>query len=446
MQRGVRRRLPVVTAWLVFVAVAWPAFAQSQEWSPARDPVLRAMTQARREQRFADAEKILTAAIPSAERTAPNRQLGFYLADLAGLYSRKGDRARALNLAQRALENDRSLFGPADIRVAPRMTLVASFLQQQKRTQEAEQLFKQAAELALQAPNPNALAPDSRAGVLISLASFYLTEGRIGEAVQWYEDALKMCGDERLAPMCDLSRRNLAELYRRQGRLTDAERLPTGSFPAELASIDRQSQQSMRDRLYVQAEINYKRAINWIEQNPKAGVDGLLAGEWLGVGQALEAQGRNDQAEDAYKKSIEVQEARVNPKAPVTASGFGAVIPLMNLYRQQGRIQELEPIIQRALAIQEKVLGAEHAYLAETLMQLASVYEEEGKTDAARYSGAVGIYERVLKIQEKSFGPDAQQLARALTGYADVLRKLHQGAKAAEVQARLDRIRKGPGR
>jgi tetratricopeptide (TPR) repeat protein len=437
-QRNILRRLAFFAAWLSFAALSWPVSAQNQEWTPARDPVIQAVMQAIRDQRLADAERILTNAIATAERTAPNPQLSFYLDDLAGLYDRKGDRTQALNLAQRALESDRSLYGSTDIRLAPRMTVAAGFLRMQKRSGEAEQLLLRAVDLVRQSSNPGALESDTKSGVLGALASFYEFEGRYGEAVQWYEDALKICGNPK--GICDLLRGQLARLYQRQGRLADAERLPSGPLPIELARIEGQAEQSMRNGLYVQAEINYRNAIQWIEQNPKARMDGQLSFEWVEMGRALERQGRDGPAEDAYKKAFEVQEARVNPRIPQTAFGF-PTSPLVDLYRRQGRVAEAEAVIQRAVGIQEKILGPEHASVAETLMQLARLFAEEGKNNKARYSDAATVYERILKIQEKNFGADHAQLRPALFGYADVLRKDHQDSKAAEVQARLDKIR-----
>ncbi|PYU18787.1 MAG: hypothetical protein DMG32_25665 [Acidobacteria bacterium] len=50
------------------------------------------------------------------------------------------------------------------------------------------------------------------------------------------------------------------------------------------------------------------------------------------------------------------------------------------------------------------------------------------------------LYERVLAIQEVNLGPDHPQLIPPLSDYADILRKLHDDAKAAQVRARIDMI------
>jgi tetratricopeptide (TPR) repeat protein len=436
----IRRPFPVLAVLAVLALTARPVPAQQQEYSATSDPVIRAAVEAQRDQRFADAEKIMAEAVAAAEPTAPNPQLGFYLEGLASLYNRKGDRAQALNLAQRAVENDRSLYGATDIRLAPRAAFLAGLLRIPQRTEEAERFFQQAVELVRQAPNRDLLPVDTRAGLLSNVASFYEAAGRLAEATTLYEDAVKICANLRLAPLCNRARLHLADMYRRQGRLAEAGQVPAAMLPPELMRIDQQASESMRNGLFFQAEIGYKGAIQWIEDHP-SGVEGTLPGEWIALGQALEAQGRADPAEDAYKKSLEIQGAQVDRKLPGALDAFVGLSPLVDLYRRQGRLSEMEPVIQRTLSIQEGALGPDHAYLADTLMQLATVYEEEAKTDAARYSDAFSLYERVLKIQEQSYGPDSQQLTRALTGYANVLRAAHQTAKAVEIQSRLDAIR-----
>ncbi len=441
MRRGSRRFLLWWAACLTLLGVPGRAFAQDLEWSPERDSVLQANLQAMRDQRYADAEKLLTDAIRSAERSAPNPQLAYYLDGLAGIYRRKGNPSEVLNLVRRALENDRSLFGPSDMRVAYRMTAVANALPRPKEIGEVERLFKQAAEIARQAPNTNPLGVGGRALVLSSLGSFYVTQGRQGEAVQLFEFTVMICEGERIAGQCDVPRRYLEELYQKLGRVTEAERLPPGPIPSELARIERRAEQSMRNGLYAQAEVEYRSAIQWIEQNPSARMDGQIAFEWEQLGRALERQGRNGAAEEAYKKALSVHEARVNPRNPRSASGLAGLLSLMNLYRPQGRVNELEPMLQHWLEIQQGVLGPNHAYIADSLALLARVYEEEGKADETRYSAAAAVYERIIKIQEANFGPDARQLATTLGAYAGVLRKMRQDAKAAEVQARADTIR-----
>ena len=56
---------------------------------------------------------------------------------------------------------------------------------------------------------------------------------------------------------------------------------------------------------------------------------------------------------------------------------------------------------QRALAIEEKALGPEHPDVATSLNNLAELYRDQGK-----YGEAEPLYQRALAIDEKALGPD----------------------------------------
>jgi tetratricopeptide (TPR) repeat protein len=86
--------------------------------------------------------------------------------------------------------------------------------------------------------------------------------------------------------------------------------------------------------------------------------------------------------------------------------------------------------------LQERVLGPDHIKIADTLLELASVYQEEEK-----YPEAAPLYPRALEIQEKNIGPDNPRLLRTLDGYAAVLQQLGDPDKARAVTARASALR-----
>jgi len=59
-----------------------------------------------------------------------------------------------------------------------------------------------------------------------------------------------------------------------------------------------------------------------------------------------------------------------------------------------------------------------------------------------RDSEAKPLYERAIKIEEVNFGPTNQRSISTLYSYADLLHKLHEDAKAAELQAHIQEIEK----
>jgi CHAT domain-containing protein len=86
---------------------------------------------------------------------------------------------------------------------------------------------------------------------------------------------------------------------------------------------------------------------------------------------------------------------------------------LAELYRDQGRYADAEPLYKRSLAIWEKALGPDHARVAATLNNLATLYTQQG-----RYAEAEGPYKRALAINEKAFGPDHPDVAPVLNNLA----------------------------
>jgi tetratricopeptide (TPR) repeat protein len=110
--------------------------------------------------------------------------------------------------------------------------------------------------------------------------------------------------------------------------------------------------------------------------------------EYNGIGNALEKQGRNDLAEGAFKKAISSEEERTSDNQ-ISLRSFN-FWGLMDLYRKEGRLSELEPIIQRGLSLQEETVGESNTVAGQTLMMFGAVYISEGQ-----YAQAKPLYERV---------------------------------------------------
>jgi hypothetical protein len=78
------------------------------------------------------------------------------------------------------------------------------------------------------------------------------------------------------------------------------------------------------------------------------------------------------------------------------------------LLKAQGDLAGAQPLLERALAITEKVHGPEHLYTASSLEPLAGLLQARGN-----FAGARLLYERTLAIYVKEFGStswDAKQM------------------------------------
>ncbi len=92
--------------------------------------------------------------------------------------------------------------------------------------------------------------------------------------------------------------------------------------------------------------------------------------------------------------------------------------------------------MERALAIEEKVLSPDHPDSASTLNTLALLYQSQG-----RYGDAEPLFQRALTINEKALGPMHPRLAQALENYALLLRDTQRDAEAEKLEARANAIR-----
>lgn len=430
--------------FFVFLLILSPPVLWPQNSPLAADPVFRSAREAQQEGRIADAEKILNDRIHAIEQTQPNStELVPYLNLLASIYFMKQQSSDAHAIYERVLEIDRSAYGPSDSRSVRDLINVASFLGPEKKEQQ-EQLLNQALELALHDPEPT---PAAIAEALAHLAGFYEAEQRWYDAETVAQQGLKLCASASLLPgPCQSLQRTLATVYRNEGRTVEGEQAASrgmdANLPAELAAVINSAKQYEKDGLYAQAEFNYRQAAAYIEAHTmwnegKIPLDltGMLSTQYDGMARVLEKQGRDALAEESYKKAIALKEASA-PEHSVSVRSFN-FSGLMNLYRKQGRLNELEPIIGHALELQEKFIGESSTNVAQTLVMYGNLYKDEGK-----YVEAKPIYERAIKIQEANFGPNDRQLHFALTFYADLLRKMHEDAKAAEIQARIKEIEK----
>ena len=446
-------------ALALFLLLPFCAWAQSRP--PGRDPVMQELAKAQREGRLADAEKLLVNAIHEAEQSDPrNPQAAIYLGRLASLYTQKQQYTEAIALLQRALEIDQYVFGPTDTRVANDFSSLSGVYRRQGNNEQAEQFLKQALEVTRRNPHRDAYTIDGMVAVLSNLSSLYLSEHRTQDAEPLLQEATQLCdampqlktpgyGCSFLGPL-------LAELYRAEGRTAEADQVPPPDrgIPADVERLNKQAQQYETDKNYEEAKGAYTRAIALLEKTRNPETTSYLFSDMNRLGQILEKQSEKEEAERQYLRALEMMEDGAGPKPPgssmIKTLSFG-LSNLTNLYRQENRLSDMEPIYGHALELQEKFLRPQDPAIAMTLATFAGVYKQEGDllaksengSDAtAKYSESKRLFERALDIQQTNLGNDHPQLLMILDPYASVLRSVHEDAQAAEVQARIDAIRK----
>src|SRR5262245_57989979 len=123
-------------------------------------------------------------------------------------------------------------------------------------------------------------------------------------------------------------------------------------------------------------------------------------------GLALFNAGKYAETEPIYLRSLAIREKVLGPEHADVAQSLNN---LATLYRAQAQYAKAESFFQRALTIREKALGKDHPFVATTLNGLAWLYYERGQ-----YAKAEPLYERALAIREKHPGADHLDLATTL--------------------------------
>ncbi|MDB9503380.1 CHAT domain-containing protein [Spirulina major CS-329] len=120
--------------------------------------------------------------------------------------------------------------------------------------------------------------------------------------------------------------------------------------------------------------------------------------------------GRYAEAEPLYQRALAIREQELGANHPSTALSLNN---LAGLYWEMGRYAEAEPLLQRSLSIIEQELGANHPSTATSLNNLTQLYSEMG-----RYAEAEPLFQRALAIHEQELGANHPSTATSLNNLA----------------------------
>lgn len=136
--------------------------------------------------------------------------------------------------------------------------------------------------------------------------------------------------------------------------------------------------------------------------------------------------GRIDEAEKAYRRSLELKRETLPPNHPNLAL---TLVNLGNLLAYH-KTEEAAALFQEARAIEEQVLGPDHPDLAITLNSLGTALRSLGRWHAAQEA-----FDRALAIFEQTHGPEHAYVAVVLFNLGQ-LAEARGDLAAAEVQHR----------
>ena len=124
----------------------------------------------------------------------------------------------------------------------------------------------------------------------------------------------------------------------------------------------------------------------------------------------LYSKALHDQTEPLLRRALAIDEKSFGPDHPNVATDLNNLALLL---QATNRLAEAEPLMRRALAIDEKSFGPDHPNVATGLNNLAVLLRATN-----RLAEAEPLMRRALAIDEKSFGPDHPNVAIRLNNLA----------------------------
>jgi tetratricopeptide (TPR) repeat protein len=272
--------------------------------------------------------------------------------------------------------------------------------------------------------------------------------GRAVGAAQHLSD-LDACQDAAalkspLRPPADPADRARAEVVRRRiasaralteaGRYADAIREATPTVAAAEALADRPLQAEALFNLALAEGANgeFKAAEkHYVDAALAADAghdDTLMASAWTGLTRLVgyEEQHYDDGLSWARYARAQLERIGGNPRIEAQL-----LVSVGTIYAEQGKPDLAQPEHERALALQEKILGPASTEVAKTLLDLGYDYFARGQWDQA-----LAVYQRSLDIRERVLGPAHPQYATSLINVGNVYYQRRELDRAAECYQR----------
>jgi len=146
------------------------------------------------------------------------------------------------------------------------------------------------------------------------------------------------------------------------------------------------------------------------------------------LGSLLESKALYSKAEPLMRRALAIDEASYGKDHPMVATRLNN---LAQLLRATNRLAEAEPLMRRALAIDEASYGKDHPEVATDLGNLAALLK-----DTNRLAEAEPLMRRALAIDEASYGKDHPLVATGLNNLALLLQDTNRMAEAERLMRR----------
>jgi tetratricopeptide (TPR) repeat protein len=271
-------------------------------------------------------------------------------------------------------------------------------LEAQSNFEEAESWLRQSLNLRQQLFGLNAeVTADSQ----VELAHVYRRQGRLPEAEDLYRTAIATYRDDPAAKNLPVALHNLGQILFERQNTKEAE------------------------RLFREAIAIWEKQVGPEHTNVAAGLTSL--------GILLTSKNRLSEAESALRRASEIDGKHLSPNNPKIAydrENLAAV--------ESGRkhYTEAQALLEQARTSLENCLPANHPERGRILARLGEVHMHQGDLEQSE-----ALYQEALTILEHAWGNESPSLMPLLENYSIVLRSIKDYATAAAIDARTMKIR-----
>ncbi len=196
-------------------------------------------------------------------------------------------------------------------------------------------------------------------------------------------------------------------------------RLTLGNAYTELGEYEQAARQLERAR-----QLHQK-----LKEDDPAALESMRALGWL-----YAKQGRYQQAEPLLDKAVKISGRALGVEHPATLAYMQT---LALLYQNQARYEEAERLNRQVIEVRMHLFGESDLGTLNVMHNLAALYSEQG-----RHEDAEDLYRKVLEIKERSFGQDHPDTLRTMNNLAIVFKSRGQYQQAEELFFRTWQIKK----
>ncbi|NNF12041.1 MAG: serine/threonine protein kinase, partial [Gemmatimonadetes bacterium] len=285
--------------------------------------------------------------------------------------------------------------------------------------------------------------PEIQASMLGVIGQMYMALGHFDRAEPVLEQALVLQRSNDAASQIEVANAlgELGDILQRTGRYQEADSLLVAAIElareiddtyVEGSSLNAYGHSLLGQGAYDQAEEAFRASLEIRRES--LGTHRWTAHTLQGLAIALEETERFEAAESTYVEALEMMSG-IDPEHTQVASTLAS---LGRMFATQGRLEEADSVLRASLQLLESRVGSSHERLALTLNELGVVSVRRGDLPQAEQN-----FRRSLEIHERARGPTHPEVAVALNNISYTLVEQGRLADALPLRRRVLEIARG---